>query len=153
MRHTIALAALLLTSTPALAEQSAAEKAVELRLQQAEKAEQARQQRDYKVFGDCVYHWAGWKLTSQGTRQTTARCGGRYVQEFKGEPIDRSSIPSSIPRLGSLEEVAVNCSTLKISIRYTISLRRDNWSEWQLPKNAERGMVVKLCGNLPHGQQ
>ena len=84
----------------------------------------------WRVYGQCKYDWAGWKLHSNGTRTTAADCGGTAMRWTVG----------------------VSCHHLLIATKATAS----GWSKWARPngpenksRQGEDEMVAALCANAP----
>jgi LysM repeat protein len=84
----------------------------------------------WRVYGQCKYDWAGWKLHSNGTRTTAADCGGTAMRWTVG----------------------VSCHHLLIATKATAS----SWSKWARPagpenksRQGEDEMVAALCANAP----
>jgi len=100
----------------------------ELALLQRIRADSSSSQ--WRVYGQCKYDWAGWKLHSNGTRTTAADCGGTAMRWTVG----------------------VSCHHLLIATKATAS----GWSKWARPngpenksRQGEDEMVAALCANAP----
>lgn len=135
---------LILNSAHLMPARAETENSLREKLNELRRQDETRREGQWINIGRMQVDWNSWKKHPNGVRTVWTRrlAANESIQSI--QPIWQAYLP--ITEIGSTTELAIDCNSLKMSIKRGTG----TWSQWKLPEKASTGeeIILKICSEV-----